>query len=255
MPKRPCAIAFTPDEQEILSADKFGDVYSLPLLVDPEREAEFLAAQKAAAEAKQYVPAATELTVHSKANRKALETQLLQAKEKAAKAPKESFAFSHKLLLGHVSMLTDMLVTTLRHSEDDERTRTYILTADRDEHIRVSRGPPQTHVIEGYCLGHHEFISKLCLAEQGLLVSGGGENVVLVWDWLNGSVVNRIDILEVVKRARIHIRQKKWVAESTSREETEAEMTEVEEENKELKIAISGIWLFEDTSMETVSSL
>ena len=255
MPKRPCAIAFTADESQILAADKFGDVYSLPLLLNPEVETAFVEAQKKAAEeAKKYEPAATELTVHSRANRRALETQLAQAKERLAKSDKtkETATFSHKLLLGHVSMLTDMLVTTLRPSEDVEKPRTYVLTADRDEHIRISRGPPQTHVIEGYCLGHHEFVNKMCLAEPDLLVSGGGDTDLYVWKWLEQKLVNKIDLVDVVKRARLHIGRKGWVSVT----ETEAEMTDAEaevvREEKDAKLAVSGIWLFEDTSMTTV---
>ena len=261
MPKRPCAIAFTPDESTILAADKFGDVYSLPLLLNPEVETAFVeAARKAAEEAKKYEPAATELTVHSRANRRALETQIAQAKERLAKSgqalqTKDVQQFSHKLLLGHVSMLTDMLVTTLVPSEDVEKARTYILTADRDEHIRISRGPPQSHIIEGYCLGHHEFVNRMCLAEPDLLVSGGGDNEIFVWEWLKQKCVNRIDLVEVVKRARLHIGRKGWVSVT----ETEAEMTEAEvemvkeEKEKDGKLAVVGIWLFEDTSMRTVS--
>ena len=45
MPKRPCAIALTADDSQILSADKFGDVYSLPLLPIEEDE-EYFAANK-----------------------------------------------------------------------------------------------------------------------------------------------------------------------------------------------------------------
>lgn len=259
MPKRPCAIAFTPDQSQILAADKFGDVYSLPLLIDSEVEAAYMVEQTDAAEAKakNYVPAATELTVHSRANRRALEIQLKQAKEKLAAKPKEAHSFSHKLELGHVSMLTDMLVTTLRPSEDVEKPRTYILTADRDEHIRISRGLPQAHTIEGYCLGHHEFVNKMCLAEPGLLVSGGGDSEIIVWDWLEQKLVNRIDLLDVVKRSRLHIKSIK--AGTTSVTETEAEMTEAEievaGEEKEKRIAVSGLWLFEDTSMKTEPQL
>lgn len=54
--------------------------------------------------------------------------------------------FEHKLLLGHVSMLTDIALVVLNG-------RNYIITADRDEHIRISRGIPQSHIIEGFCLG------------------------------------------------------------------------------------------------------
>jgi tRNA (guanine-N(7)-)-methyltransferase subunit TRM82 len=48
------------------------------------------------------------------------------------------------LILGHTSVLTTSVLTP------DE---SYIITADRDEHIRVSWFP-QGHTIESFCLGH-----------------------------------------------------------------------------------------------------
>jgi tRNA (guanine-N(7)-)-methyltransferase subunit TRM82 len=48
------------------------------------------------------------------------------------------------LILGHASLLTSFVLT------EDER---YIISADRDEHIRVS-WYPQGYVIEMFCLGH-----------------------------------------------------------------------------------------------------
>lgn len=48
------------------------------------------------------------------------------------------------LILGHTSLLTAFLLSP------DE---THIITADRDEHIRVSCFP-QGHEIESFCLGH-----------------------------------------------------------------------------------------------------
>jgi tRNA (guanine-N(7)-)-methyltransferase subunit TRM82 len=48
------------------------------------------------------------------------------------------------LILGHTSLLTSLLLTS------DEK---YVITADRDEHIRVS-WYPQGYNIEAYCLGH-----------------------------------------------------------------------------------------------------
>jgi tRNA (guanine-N(7)-)-methyltransferase subunit TRM82 len=251
MPKRPCAITFTSDDTDILCADKFGDVYSLPLLPIPEQEEAFLAAQKATEEAKTYVPAATELTVHSAANRKSLDAQIAQAKEKKVTKTKEPLSFSHKLLLGHVSMLTDMLLTTIRPLEDVQKARTYILTADRDEHIRISRGPPQAYVIEGYCLGHHEFVNKLCLVEEGLLVSGGGDHELLVWDWLEQKVLNRINIVDAVERARLHVQVEQAINKQDNQDKPANEIEE--DEAKAVKIAVSGLWLFEDSSLETVN--
>jgi tRNA (guanine-N(7)-)-methyltransferase subunit TRM82 len=50
------------------------------------------------------------------------------------------------LVLGHVSLLTAFLLS------HDER---YIVTADRDEHIRIS-WYPEGYNIEIYCLGHEK---------------------------------------------------------------------------------------------------
>lgn len=51
---------------------------------------------------------------------------------------------SGELILGHASLLTNCLLTP------DEK---FIITADRDEHIRVS-WYPDGYVIESFCLGH-----------------------------------------------------------------------------------------------------
>ncbi|KAK5689721.1 tRNA (guanine-N(7)-)-methyltransferase non-catalytic subunit trm82 [Elasticomyces elasticus] len=182
MPKRPCAIQVLPDNATIICGDKFGDVYSLPLLPvsieDAPTDAGTVDSATLEADEPAFKPSATNLTVHTKRNRKALEAQMQQ---KAFSAKKEPLKFDHKLLLGHVSMLTDVTFAT---RNVDGRERGYIITADRDEHIRVSRGPPHSHIIEGYCLGHTEFVSKVCLIPgTDLLVSGGGENELYVWDW------------------------------------------------------------------------
>lgn len=197
MPKRPSALALTPDDSTILVADKFGDVYALPLVLDAAQEAAFLAEQDAKnqAQTKPYKPAATALTVHSQRNLKALEQQLKQQAEpvKTNAKTKEPLRFSHQLLLGHVSVLTDVLSVRVPWGE---KHRDYILTADRDEHIRVSRGVPQAHVIEGFCLGHASFVSKLCMITQDVLVSGDGDGCLYVWDWLHGKLRRKIDLTQ-----------------------------------------------------------
>lgn len=86
--------------------------------------------------------------------------------------------------------------------ELSKTTREYIITADRDEHIRVSRGIPQAHVIEGYCLGHEEFVSRLCVAPGGredILISGGGDDYLLVWDWPRCRLLGKAGVLEHVR--------------------------------------------------------
>jgi len=192
MPKRPSSIVFGPDSM-IICADKFGDVYSLPLTPDPNWKAPVVAKTVTETPIE-----ANEFTVHSRRNRRALESQQLQAKkkpnneqDKATDAP----AFEFTLLLGHVSLLTALLVA-------EREGRKYIITADRDEHIRVSRYIPQAHIIEGFCLGHKDFIGDLVIPEQrsDILISGGGENELFVWDWLAGNLASTASVLNLAQQ-------------------------------------------------------
>lgn len=78
------------------------------------------------------------------------------------------------LLLGHTaSMLTGVLVVGKN-----------ILTADRDEKIRISRFP-ETYVTEGYLLGHSAYISSIdaVTTKKGfnLVASCGGDCTVRLW--------------------------------------------------------------------------
>lgn len=118
-------------------------------------------------------------------------------------------------------MLTDVAVVALDG-------RTYIVTADRDEHIRVSRGIPQAHIIEGFCLGHTEFVTRLCFLERrrGVLVSGGGDDELYVWEWLSGRLLSKADLKRHVEGVRSGL--------------TVLEGNEVSIET--LKIVVSGIF-------------
>lgn len=191
MPKRLSAVAFTPDQQIILCADKHGDAYSLPLIPGDYIKSRIDETRKSLA--------ATELTVHSKKNLRSLEHQKLmknQKKQGAALSNEEKnvLNFEHQNILGHVSVLTDLLSVSVGGCN-------YILTADRDEHIRVSRGYPQAHVIEQFCLGHTSFISKICAPGWApeLLVSGGGDGELLLWDWRQGNILQRIALGEILE--------------------------------------------------------
>ena len=188
MPKRPSSITLTPNDKNILVADKFGDVYSLPLLWEPAEEVAVTPEPKD--EPKKFAPSANVLTVHSGRNRKALEEQLKQA-QKGPKHVKEAPKFKRDLILGHVSMLTDVASIAVG-------SRSYILTADRDEHIRVSRGLPQAHIIEGFCQGHDQFVSRLCFTQAGKLVSGGGDEHIYLWDWLENRLLKKLPLLEPI---------------------------------------------------------
>jgi|TARA_R110002003_G_scaffold206_28_gene15932 tRNA (guanine-N(7)-)-methyltransferase subunit TRM82 len=186
MTRRPSSITLTSDDSTILCADKFGDVYALPLLPSPDDERTETPLVSHQPADRDFTPSATVLTVHSGRNRKTLEEQLKQ-KAKGPLKTKDAMTFKHDLLLGHVSMLTDLAYTKVDG-------RSYILTADRDEHIRISRGVPQAHIIEGFCMGHEEFVSRLCLTPSGALISGGGDASLYVWDWQSYQLVQKLPL-------------------------------------------------------------
>uniref|UniRef100_A0A8D0HMC5 WD repeat domain 4 n=1 Tax=Sphenodon punctatus TaxID=8508 RepID=A0A8D0HMC5_SPHPU len=87
-----------------------------------------------------------------------------------------------KLELGHLSLLLDVAL-----SPDDQ----YILTADRDEKIRVSltRVP---HNIVSFCLGHREFVSRIFVIPNcpDLLLSASGDCTLRLWEYKSGKEVH-----------------------------------------------------------------
>ncbi|XP_047653294.1 tRNA (guanine-N(7)-)-methyltransferase non-catalytic subunit WDR4 isoform X3 [Phacochoerus africanus] len=83
-----------------------------------------------------------------------------------------------KLELGHLSMLLDVAV-----SPDDR----FVLTADRDEKIRVSWAAAP-HSIESFCLGHTEFVSRIFVVPDHpeLLLSSSGDRTLRLWEYRSG---------------------------------------------------------------------
>ncbi|KAF8967637.1 WD40-repeat-containing domain protein [Flammula alnicola] len=92
-----------------------------------------------------------------------------------------------QLILGHASPLNAFLLTP------DEK---YIITADRDEHVRVSRYP-DGYNIEMYCLGHLKFVSAIHIpkSDHFSLISGGGDPMLKIWDWMTGTVTHELPVL------------------------------------------------------------
>ncbi|EAU90329.1 tRNA (guanine-N7-)-methyltransferase subunit Trm82 [Coprinopsis cinerea okayama7 len=172
LPKKPTGLLFTKDSQTILTSDKFGDVFSYPLVYVPYTDAE-IAQQKAD-----------------------------EAKDPYASHTNPS---NGTLVLGHASPLNAMLLT---HSADFEEK--YIITADRDEHIRVS-WYPQGYNVEMYCLGHRKFVSALHIPQSDptVLVSGGGDPVLKVWDWMSGKQKGNVEVAEVVE-PYIVVKKARW---------------------------------------------
>ncbi|KAG8527047.1 uncharacterized protein KY384_008476 [Bacidia gigantensis] len=206
MPKRPCAVALTRNECTLLCADKFGDVYAMPLLgkafeapIHLEDNDGVLLPKNIDDKSQPFAPSANSSTVHTKRN---LESLRQQQRVTNRKLQKKTTSFEHQLALGHVSLLTDLACASLQSSNGV--LRNYILTSDRDEHIRISRGLPQAHIIEGYCLGHTHFVSRMCLIPQKprMLLSGGGDDFLILWDWPSGQIFQRIDIRGYVEQLK-----------------------------------------------------
>ncbi|KAF7284618.1 hypothetical protein GWI33_021810 [Rhynchophorus ferrugineus] len=87
------------------------------------------------------------------------------------------------LLLGHLSVILDMVMSPCGK---------FIITCDRDEKIRVSCYPNSYNIIS-FCLGHKEFVSKLHLLKNNILLSASGDGTVRMWNYLEGKELNRID--------------------------------------------------------------
>ena len=99
-----------------------------------------------------------------------------------------------RLLLGHTaSMLTGLRIVP---NSTDNTTR--ILTSDRDEKVRVSSFP-NTFVVEGYLLGHTEYVSSLDVSKNDacpFCVTCGGDGTIRLWDYTT------CEELDVVKADR-----------------------------------------------------
>ena len=204
MPKRPCAIAITNDDTTIICGDKFGDIYALPLIMDlptPNDDPQQVSQEESRAPRLETTTgsSASGATVHTARNRRALKDQSKKSnKALEEKGPK----FPYQLILGHVSMVTDLALATIGdESSSDSNVRNYIMTCDRDEHIRVSRGLPQSHIIEAYCLGHKQFVSRVVIPEgrQDILISGGGDDFLYVWNWASGLALHEVNLCTLVK--------------------------------------------------------
>ncbi|KAI6024436.1 WD40-repeat-containing domain protein [Pisolithus marmoratus] len=111
LPKKSTGIGFTKGN-DLLAADKFGDVFRYTLRPDPS------------------------------------DTSKKPADDASASYENPSGGV---LVLGHVSVLTGCLLTP---------NQDFIITSDRDEHIRVS-WYPEGYVIESYCLGHEKYVSAI----------------------------------------------------------------------------------------------
>ncbi|XP_043502908.1 tRNA (guanine-N(7)-)-methyltransferase non-catalytic subunit wdr4 [Polistes fuscatus] len=99
------------------------------------------------------------------------------------------------LLLGHLSMLLDILIT-----EDGK----YILTTDRDEKIRVSMFPHSYNIVS-YCLGHSKFVTNIYELphKKDILISSGGDGTIKFWDYVCGNELLTVNFSDKIPKYNI----------------------------------------------------
>ncbi|KAK4048879.1 tRNA (guanine-N(7)-)-methyltransferase non-catalytic subunit trm82 [Microbotryomycetes sp. JL221] len=102
-----------------------------------------------------------------------------------------------KPILGHVSMLN--AVTLVPKDEAHNVPTPLIVTADLDEHIRVSRYP-RGHVIDKYLWGSTKFVSALAHIPgndeypQPLILAAGGDTTLKVFGLDDGTLLKEFDV-------------------------------------------------------------
>ncbi|VDK68630.1 unnamed protein product [Litomosoides sigmodontis] len=82
------------------------------------------------------------------------------------------------------------------HNDDIDISsdRRFLISADRDEKIRISRYP-ECYIIHRFCLGHGSYVNSI-QSRDALLFSSGGDGTLRVWDMENGNQISHCDCLE-----------------------------------------------------------
>ena len=99
-----------------------------------------------------------------------------------------------KPILGHVSMLTGILFAK------DSKNSEFLITADRDEHIKISHYP-QTYVIDKWLFGHKEYIASVVCPRwnPSLLLSAGGDDSVFLWNWETSKLLGKFKFSDSIQ--------------------------------------------------------
>lgn len=267
MPKRLSALKLlektpNPTEEEeictggvvIICGDKFGDVYSLPLIYNPEERKTSTPAPEVsstASEPERKTPRDTGIITTARNKRAAKTSSETTGRNSIANLEAKELQFKHKLLLGHVSLLLDVVPVSLEVELPDgaKKLRTWILSADKDEHIRVTRYP-QSYVIDGFCFGHTSYVAKLLTPSwnKNILISGGGDDYLLRWDWRSGNIEQKLDLKEHVLNALDVLRQNENHLTESNIKESAMEIDSGELD--ELIVSVTGLWEFRDKIRE-----
>jgi len=181
-------------------------------------------------------------------------------------------ATNRRLLLGHTaSILTGLNVvpttsawntftttTQSTTSTSKPQQQQLILTADRDEKVRISYFP-ETHIIHGYLLGHSSFISTMYAtslstassatekdgttdagnnastsSNRALCITGSGDGTVRLWDYQSCKEVGMVPVV-IKKREDEKVGNDDDDDEAMGEAKQDNAMEEEEEDEKEPK--------------------
>lgn len=119
-------------------------------------------------------------------------------------------------ILGHVSMLTNVMITEIDGKQ-------FLLTSDRDEHLKVSHYP-QTYVVSHWLFGHDQFISTFEVLEfnKQLIISGGGDDFIYLWNWYTNQQLSSLNIWQWVESylTEFHLPPSRFLTETSKKELT-----------------------------------
>jgi tRNA (guanine-N(7)-)-methyltransferase subunit TRM82 len=162
LPKKPSAITFTPESDSILVADRFGNVHKFGLK-------DILSGKNAA-----------------KATGDDHEDEDGDDHEDDENpSGKDIEDEAQNIILGHFGTISDLRFTG---------NGKHLISADRDDRIRVSRWP-HAYVVQSFCLGHTNFVvQSKPVGASNFVVSGSGDGTVRSWNILTGAEVGKVDL-------------------------------------------------------------
>jgi WD40 repeat protein len=130
----------------------------------------------------------------------------INAEDEGGQQSNNDATAGQRLLLGHTaSMLTGVRLATFQDAH-----RSLILTADRDEKVRISCWP-NTHEIVGYLLGHTAFVTDLDVAVAGSGDDGigrcatvCGDGVIRLWNIRSHQLIASSEDFENSEQGTVH---------------------------------------------------
>ena len=97
--------------------------------------------------------------------------------------------------MGHVSLLTSLIMAP------NDR---FMITTDRDEHVRVTEYP-KTNNIQSFCLGHRDLVytSMIPSWDPSIVISAGCDSWLGVWDYEYGKLISKFDLTPLVNEVKM----------------------------------------------------